>query len=139
MIPCLNACYIGKNVGFHTMDKKHKAKEGACAYCGKWGVIPSDHVPTACLFSKPRPSDLVTVPCCSSCNREFMKDDEYFRIAVTTGIDKVKFPRENADSVRAINKLVRPQSFGFARRVLQGFRRNRVSSSSRILQKSAAP
>ena len=83
-------------------------------------MLTSDHVPPACLFSKPRPSDLVTVPCCSSCNREFMKDDEYFRIAVTTGIDKVKFPRENADSVHAINKLVRPQSFGFARRVLQG-------------------
>jgi hypothetical protein len=92
---------------------------GECVYCGEQGELTRDHVPPRCLFSKPRPSDLVTVPCCESCNGEFQKHDEYFRIAITTGIDREKFPKENADSVRAINSLARPASHGFARSLLE--------------------
>lgn len=50
--------------------------------------------------------------------------DEYFRIAITTGIDAERFPKENADSVRAINNLIRPASHGFARMFLQNYERN---------------
>ncbi len=97
---------------------------GECIYCGEQRELTRDHVPPRCLFSKPRPNDLVTVPCCEACNRELSKHDEYFRIAITTGIDRDKFPKENADSVRAINSLARPASQGFARFLLQNYEPN---------------
>lgn len=99
-------------------------EQGECVYCGEWRELTRDHVPPRCLFSKPRPSNLVTVPCCVPCNRDVQKQDEYFRIAITTGIDAAKFPRENADSVRAIKSLSRPASLGFARKILQSYERN---------------
>lgn len=94
---------------------------GECVYCGEQGELTRDHVPPRCLFSKPRPTDLITVPCCAPCNGDFQKHDEYFRIAITTGIDREKFPKENADSVRAINKLARPSSLRFARSLLENY------------------
>lgn len=97
---------------------------GECVYCGEQHELTRDHVPPRCLFSKPRPNDLVTVPCCEACNRELCKHDEYFRIAITTGIDREKFPKETADSVRAINSLIRPASQGFARLLLQNYEPN---------------
>jgi hypothetical protein len=97
---------------------------GVCVYCGEARELTRDHVPPRCLFSKPRPHDLITVPCCETCNREFSKHDEYFRLAIVAGIDKEKFPKENADSVRAINSLIRPASHGFARLMLQNYDRN---------------
>jgi hypothetical protein len=86
--------------------------------------LTRDHVPPRCLFSKPRPHDLITVPCCNNCNRKLSMHDEYFRLAIVAGIDKEKFPRENADSVRAINSLIRPASQGFARQMLQNYDRS---------------
>jgi len=97
---------------------------GECVYCGLERELTRDHVPPRCLFSKPRPNDLVTVPCCASCNGLFQKHDEYFRIAMTTGIDREKFPKENADSVRAINNLARPASLRFAQRLLTKYKPN---------------
>src|SRR5713101_9098895 len=99
-------------------------KEGECAYCGKRRELTRDHVPPSCLFSKPRPSDLITVPCCGPCNGELSKHDEYFRIAITTGIDAIRFPKENLNSVRAINNLTRPSSQRFARMLLQSYEAN---------------
>ncbi len=36
-------------------------------------------MPPKALFDSPRPSDLVTVPACSECNRRFEKEEEYIR------------------------------------------------------------
>jgi hypothetical protein len=96
----------------------------SCVYCGELGDLTRDHVPPRCLFSKPRPSNLVTVPCRPKCNGELSKHDEYFRIAITTGIDRERFPKENADSVQAINNLARPASQRFARALLQSYEPN---------------
>ncbi len=99
-------------------------RHGDCAYCGEWRELTRDHVPPRCLFSRPRPGNLVTVPCCSSCNHELSKEDEYFRLVIMAGIDSRKFPKENSDSVRAINSLNRPASRKFAKKVLQSYERN---------------
>jgi hypothetical protein len=40
---------------------------------------------------------------------------------MTTGIDREKFSKESADSVRAINRLARPASRGFARSFLEKY------------------
>jgi hypothetical protein len=102
-------------------------KPGLCVYCGEARELTRDHVPPRCLFSKPRPQNLITVPCCNNCNRGLSKHDEYFRIAIAAGIDKEKFPNEFADSVRAINSLIRPSSQGFARLLLQNYERDTSS------------
>ncbi len=94
---------------------------GTCVYCGQVRELTRDHIPPRCLFSKPRPSNLITVPCCGACNAELAKHDEYFRIAITTGIDPEKFPKENADSIRALGNLARPASLGFAVQLLQNY------------------
>lgn len=52
----------------------------SCTYCGKPEAKTADHIPPACLFPSPRPSDLVTVPSCLDCNKGASKDDEYFRM-----------------------------------------------------------
>lgn len=55
-----------------------------CVYCGMIGDLTADHVPPKCLFPDPKPTDLVTVPACASCNNSFSLDDEYFRICALT-------------------------------------------------------
>lgn len=50
-----------------------------CIYCGKEKAEEKDHVPPKCFFSTPRPTNLLTVPSCSRCNREYGKDDERVR------------------------------------------------------------
>lgn len=56
----------------------------SCIYCGKYEARERDHVPPKCLFPKPRPSDLITVPSCSACNRTFGRDDERVRNILTS-------------------------------------------------------
>ena len=58
------------------------ACEIVCVYCGALSPQTRDHVPPACLFPRPRPTDLVTVPACEACNAAFSMDDEYFRLAM---------------------------------------------------------
>jgi len=48
-----------------------------CAYCSA-PATTRDHVPTKKLFPSPRPSDLITVPSCESCNNRLSPDEEYF-------------------------------------------------------------
>src|SRR5271154_5448215 len=63
------------------MRRAGKAMAKACIYCGNvaQGV---DHVPPECLFQRPLPGDMVTVPSCAKCNKRFGLDDEYFRDAL---------------------------------------------------------
>ena len=61
---------------------KRKNKIGICVYCGKKLLLTKDHIPPKNLYSKPRPSNLITVPCCEKCNLQASKDDEYFRLNI---------------------------------------------------------
>lgn len=56
-----------------------------CYLCGSYKDLTRDHVPPKCLFPKPRPSDLLTLPCCYECNNSASDDDEYLRLA-TSGL-----------------------------------------------------
>lgn len=55
-----------------------------CIYCGNKKAIEKDHIPPKSFFSRPRPSNLITVPSCSNCNREFGKKDEIVRNLLTS-------------------------------------------------------
>ncbi len=45
--------------------------------------LTRDHLPPKNLFLSPRPSNLISLPCCTSCNNQAHQDDEYFRLVVT--------------------------------------------------------
>lgn len=49
-----------------------------CIYCSNEKATTRDHVPPKSFFPKPRPSDLLTVPCCLKCNKATEKDEELF-------------------------------------------------------------
>ena len=63
-----------------------------CCYCGVREATTRDHVPPKSIFNRPRPSDLITVPCCFQCNNEASKYDERFKVYlglhVSSGGDK---------------------------------------------------
>jgi hypothetical protein len=51
-----------------------------CVYCGERKARTIDHVISKCLFpSSYNKKDVITVPCCSECNKSFSLDEEYFR------------------------------------------------------------
>jgi hypothetical protein len=59
-----------------------------CIYCGAGDDMTSDHVPPKNLFPEPRTSDLITVPACRPCNKDYELDDEYFRLAMTVAAEE---------------------------------------------------
>ena len=64
------------------MTCKRPRRAAPCVYCGASQAGTLDHVPPSCLFPSPRPSDLITVPSCRSCNLGASLDDEYFKAVV---------------------------------------------------------
>ena len=75
---------------------KRKPRTGFCIYCCQEGILSRDHIPPKTLFASPRPSNLITVPCCEPCNVRASLDDEYFRLVFTTQINT--FPHQDACS-----------------------------------------
>ncbi len=55
-----------------------------CIYCSSEKQLTKDHIPPKNLFPSPRPSNLITVPCCEKCNKEFGKVDERARNLLTS-------------------------------------------------------
>lgn len=47
--------------------------------------IGKDHVIPKQFFPGPRPNNLITVPCCSKCNKEYKKDEDYVRALLCFG------------------------------------------------------
>lgn len=97
-----------------------------CVYCGRRPGTTDDHVPPKGLFPSPRPSNLVSVPCCSPCHRGFSKDDEYFRLALSMRWDTSEAAREPRDA--AMRGLHRPQGRRFMRSFIRGVREVEVRS-----------
>jgi len=117
------------------MTSEPERKIGECAYCGEIRPLSREHVPPKNLFSKPRPSDLITIPCCDTCNNAASKDDEYFRLAITTGINPSLFPNEFAVSIDAILKLGKPRKLGLAKTMLASFRKESIHTPGGTLDR----
>jgi hypothetical protein len=58
---------------------------GTCVYCGNKPGSTRDHVPPKSLFPKPRPVNMLTVPCCNDCQARFKKDEDVFMAWITIG------------------------------------------------------
>ena len=56
-----------------------KQKKKLCVYCRSPHNLDHDHIPPKSLFPPPRPENLITVPCCPKCHKEFNENDAYFR------------------------------------------------------------
>ncbi len=61
------------------MKKKEK-----CFLCGSTEELTRDHIPPKCMFPRPLPDNLITVPCCRRCNESFKLDDEAFMIFMSS-------------------------------------------------------
>lgn len=89
----------------------------ACVYCGE-SAQTDDHVPPKLLFPRPRPSNLITVPSCRSCNAGFETDDEYFRVAIALRRELSDHPEAKGIFAPVIRGLNRPAQRGFARAIV---------------------
>lgn len=123
---CLEACVqlynsLSPQMLPGTTKRSRNRRVGECVYCGELGPVSRDHIPPSNLFAQPRPSNLITVPACDRCNSAASLDDEYFRLAITAGIDPARFPDESALSLEAIHKLSAPQKRGLAKTMLSNF------------------
>lgn len=57
-----------------------------CYLCGKTEAqlsepLTHDHVIADCFFPQPKPANLLTLPCCVPCQKEYRLDEEYVRNA----------------------------------------------------------
>jgi len=57
-----------------------------CYLCGSRKRLTDDHIPPKGFFPPPRPSNLITVPCCEACNASYSKDDEAVRAWMSSTI-----------------------------------------------------
>src|SRR4051812_32449628 len=72
------------------MSKRRRT--GICAYCGESGNITRDHVIPRCLFPRPLPQDMLTVPACDSCNGRKSRHDDFLRDILVTDIAATESP-----------------------------------------------
>ena len=90
-----------------------------CVYCGsRKRKLTKDHIPPKCLFAKPLPQDLITVPCCLKCNKGASKDDEYFRSTLVFRRDAGEHAEAKRVVDSAVRSLQRPEARGFANSLL---------------------
>jgi hypothetical protein len=85
-----------------------------CIYCGSCENITVDHIPPKALFPEPRPSNLLTVPCCKKCNESFSKDDEYFRTVLVSCAAVYSDPNVQAVNAKLLRSMARPEATAMA-------------------------
>ncbi len=81
-----------------------------CTYCRNLATT-TDHVPPECLFAKPLPNTLITVPSCYLCNHGAHLDDEYFRLMLTANRN-IDHPDAIAGRKSSVRSLTRPEAPG---------------------------
>lgn len=101
-----------KNQGLGELARANKHKR-RCAYCDSTTDLTDDHIPPRCLFSKPRPSNLLTVPCCENCRTGWSNDDEHFAIAVSWSAWFHEAPKALEPGNRFLRGLRMPQKLAF--------------------------
>ena len=85
-----------------------------CIYCGSSEDMTVDHSPPKALFPEPRPSNMLTVPCCKRCNESFSKDDEYFRTVLVSCASVFPNPNVLAVNKKLLRSMNRPEASAMA-------------------------
>lgn len=82
---CIHSCCFRLEAElFCTILNNVKEMSELCIYCGEREATTRDHAPPRSFFPKPRPDNLITVPCCNRCNGMYGKDDERIRNLLTS-------------------------------------------------------
>ena len=85
-------------------------KEEFCVYCGSVENLTDDHVPPSNVFPSPKPSTLITVRACKSCNAGASKHDEYFRNMLCLSQDVGESPEAQKHWAAIFRSFSRPQA-----------------------------
>lgn len=102
----------------------------SCVYCGCVAELTTDHIPPKSLFNRPRPTNLITVWACHRCNQGFSKDEDYFWLTLASRAGTSPNPEADAASLRAIQRLSRPQAAGFRSSFLKTVQSVEVKTAS---------
>ena len=116
-----------------------RPEKNICAYCHTENPETRDHIPPQSFFPRPKPSNLITVPCCEGCRVEQSQDDEYFRLAIVSS-SNVSDKQIVQPVMEAIHRSLRkPNKVGFSKLVNESLFEMDVHSKEGIyLGKSGA-
>lgn len=91
-----------------------------CFLCGETlGLdVTRDHIPPAGFFPAPRPSNLITVPCCRHCNEAASADDDAFRLWFTPAVGASPAAQQLWES-SVTRGIRRPQGQGLLNQTLE--------------------
>jgi hypothetical protein len=103
-----------------------------CIYCQTEPATTRDHAPPKCLFGRPLPENLITVPCCSRCNASFAKDDEYFRAVLLIREGVYSHPEAQKSRGALLRSLAHPEGAGFSRMMFRSFEKETPNFMSRM-------
>ena len=114
-------------------------KSGKCIYCRIWKKeLTVDHVPPKSIFPKPRPNNLISVPCCQPCNQKFSKDDEYFKLILTMRYDTYESTSAKNNWPSVLRSLRRKNAKGLQKSIFGSMKAvNIVTPSGIFLGESA--
>jgi hypothetical protein len=96
--------------------------EDVCVYCGSPDNLTTDHVPPDNIFPSPKPSCLITVRACKTCNSGASKDDEHFRMMLCLSQDVGDSPEAQKNWPSIFRSLRRPEARGMTKALLESIR-----------------
>ncbi len=105
--------------------RQRERPQGICTYCGHDAILTDDHVPPNNLFV-PGTKGRIKVPACEPCNTSYKLDDEFFRLAISSGHDPHEAPTGTDVSLEAIAKLAAPEKTGLRTMMLSRMREMEV-------------
>ena len=81
-----------------------------CQICGRKGATTRDHIPPKRMFPNPRPSDLITVQSCRTCQFGHQLDEDYFATVLITKDDIAAHPAADPLLEKFYRDLRRPEA-----------------------------
>lgn len=94
--------------------------------------MTKDHIPPKTIFPKPRPINLVTVPCCKICNGAAKKDDEYFGIMMALRENSQNHPSADKVIPKIFDGLLHKNASGFRKKVFRNFSIKNIMTTTGI-------
>jgi hypothetical protein len=110
-----------------------RRKNSPCIYCGTGPAGSVDHVPPEGFFPRPRPKNLITVPCCRPCNEGFSMDDQYARTVIALRQDVAIQPRLIQLRQSTVASLERPENQRFRTMLAENLKHVPVRLASGIV------
>lgn len=74
------------------MARAKRRRKKICAYCGELKPSTQDHVIQRCLFLKPLPAFMATVPACDECNSRKALHDDFLCDVLTSDASGIEHP-----------------------------------------------